>query len=101
MANNRQRGKAAERYVAKTLGGTRIGLMGGEDVHMDGPWSVEVKSRKAFVACEWVDQAVRNAPKGKTPIVIVHVHGQRHDKDLVLIRLSDWKDWHGFANLEE
>ena len=91
MANNRNRGKAAERAVAAALGGKRCGTMGGEDVHLDGPWSCEVKSRQAFVATSWMDQATRNAPAGKAPLVVVHVHGKRHDEDLVIVRLEDWK----------
>ena len=95
MPNNRDRGKAAERAVAKTLGGLRIGTLSREDVHFDGPWSAEVKSRAAFVATGWMEQAVRNAPTGKTPLVVVHVRGKRHQGDLVIIRLADWQDWHG------
>jgi hypothetical protein len=91
MSLNRNRGKSAERAVALILGGQRVGVLSGEDVHFDGPWSAEVKSRAAFVATGWMEQAVRNAPPGKVPIVAVHVRGKRHDDDLVLIRLSDWK----------
>jgi len=98
MSLNRDRGKAAERAVALALGGMRIGTLSGEDVHFDGPFSAEVKSRAGFVAAEWMDQAVRNAPPGKTPLVVVHVRGKRHDKDLVIIRLADWADWHGGGN---
>jgi hypothetical protein len=94
-ASNRTRGKAHEKAIAQRLGGIRIGLLGGEDVHLDSPWSIECKHRKAFVACEWMDQATRNAPKGKTPIVIVHVAGSRHDKDLVIISLKEWEEWYG------
>ena len=92
MSLNRNRGKAAERAVALALGGKRVGTMSGEDVHFDGPWSAEVKSRAAFVAADWMEQAVRNAPPGKTPIVVVHVRGKRHDKDLVIIRMTDWAE---------
>lgn len=91
MSSNRNRGKAAERAVAAALGGKRVGTMGGEDVHLDGPYSCEVKSRQAFVASSWMDQATRNAPEGKTPLVVVHVHGKRHAEDLVILRLEDWK----------
>lgn len=91
MSLNRNRGKAAERAVANALDGVRLGTMGGEDVHLDGPWSCEVKSRQAFVAVAWMEQAKRNAPKGKAPLVVVHVHGKRHDEDLVILRLADWK----------
>ena len=54
MVSNRDRGKDAERAVAKLLGGMRIGTLSGEDVHFDGPFSAEVKSRGAFVACDWM-----------------------------------------------
>lgn len=91
MPNNRTRGKATERAVASALGGKRVGTMGGEDVHLDGPWSCEVKSRQAFAAIPWMEQATRNAPKGKKPLVVVHVHGKRHTEDLVIIRLQDWQ----------
>lgn len=91
---NRDRGKRAERATAKTLGGKRVGTMSGEDIHFDGPFSCEVKSRKTCIASTWMDQAVRNA-KGKTPILVVHVHGQRHDKDLVIMRMGDFQDWWG------
>jgi hypothetical protein len=91
MSMNRNRGKSAERAVALALGGKRTGTMGGEDVHLDGPFSVEVKSRAAFVATGWVEQAVRNAPPGKAPLVVVHVQGKRHEGDLVIIRMADWK----------
>jgi hypothetical protein len=95
MSLNRNRGKAAERAVALALDGKRVGTLSGEDVHFDGPFSAEVKSRGAFVACDWMEQAVRNAPPGKTPLVVVHVRGKRHEKDLVILRLSDW---HGGGN---
>lgn len=71
-----------------------MGTMGAEDIHLDTPFSVECKSRKAFVAVAWMKQAERNA-KGKTPIVVVHVHGSKHDEDLVMIRMKDYQDWYG------
>jgi len=92
--SNRERGKAAERSVAQTLGGKRVGVLSGEDIHIDGPFSVEVKSRQTFVASGWMGQAVRNA-KEKTPILVVHVHGKRHDDDFVIVRMSDFVEWWG------
>jgi hypothetical protein len=94
MSLNRSRGKCAERAVAKKLGGKRTGTMGGEDIHVDGPYSIEVKSRQKFVATGWMDQCVRNA-HGKTPIVVVHVLGRNHDNDLVIMRMGDYVDWYG------
>jgi hypothetical protein len=76
--------------VAKALGGKRIGTLSGEDIMFEGPFSAEVKSRQTFVACNWMAQAVRNA-KGKTPIVVVHIHGKRHDGDMVILRMEDFK----------
>lgn len=88
---NRDRGKRAERAVAQRIGGKRIGTLSGEDIQHP-VFSGEVKSRKAFAAAPWMDQAVRNCPKGKTPLVVVHVHGSRHDKDLVMFRMQDFED---------
>jgi len=91
---NRARGKRTEQAIAKRLNGKRLGLLGNEDVSA-GPFSVEVKDRRAFVGTSFMEQAVRNCPEGKTPLVIVHCSGKRHDGDLVMMRLADWQDWHG------
>ncbi len=91
---NRERGKAAERHVAKALGGERVGVLGGEDVSHD-LLSVEVKSRVRFVGETFMSQARANCPDGKIPAVVVHVHGKRHCDDLVLLRMRDFEDLHG------
>jgi hypothetical protein len=91
---NRQRGKNHERAIAKRLGGKRVGIFGGQDVEHD-LYSIEAKSRQKFVATGWMDQAVRNAPANKIPVVIVHVTNQRRDNDLVMMRMKDFEDWHG------
>jgi hypothetical protein len=57
-----------------------------------------VKDRKAFVGAGFMAQAIRNCPQGKTPLVIVHVTGARHNGDLVMMRLRDWQDWYGTLN---
>ena len=91
MSKNRDRGKRAEREVAKMVGGRRVGTMCGEDIFsMDGKYSYEVKSRQTFVASNWWNQALKNA-KGKTPIVVVHVHGQRHNNDFVIMQMIDFQ----------
>ena len=97
MSINRNRGKMAEKAVAEALGGKRVGVLSGEDVMLKGPFSCEVKSRQTFVACKWMEQATRNA-KGQTPILVVHVHGKRHDDDLVIVKMSDFTDWWGKIN---
>ena len=93
-AKNRQRGKATERAVAKLTGGKRIGILGNDDVQA-GLWSIEVKDRERFIGATFMQQAIRNCPKDKTPLVVVHVTGQRHADDLVMIRLADWLDYYG------
>lgn len=37
-------------------------------------------------------QVTRNAQKGKTLMVVVHVRWKRRDEDLVIVRLADWKE---------
>jgi len=68
--------------------------MGGHDIEA-GPFAVEVKSRLKFAGTGFMDQAVRNCPMGKTPLVVVHIHGQQHDSDLIMMTMKDWKDWFG------
>jgi hypothetical protein len=94
MSLNRDRGKRLERTTAAVLGGRRLGVMGGQDVEA-GLFSVECKSRQKFVAQSWMDQAKRNCPPERVPMVVVHVHGQRHADDLVMVRMSDWRDLYG------
>ena len=91
---NRERGKRAERALSKKLGCKRLGILGEEDLQHP-TFSFEVKSRKTFVAAKWYAQAIRNCSKGKTPAVIVHVHGKRHNDDFVIMRVSDFQDWLG------
>jgi hypothetical protein len=92
--HNRDRGKRTEQAIAERLQGTRKGIMGGHDVDA-GPFAVEVKDRESFAGSTFMQQAIRNCPNDKTPLVIVHTHGKRHDTDLVMIRLADWQDWFG------
>jgi len=91
---NRSRGKRTEKAIAKKVNGKRLGLLGKEDVDA-GPFSIEVKDRKVFSGRSFMEQAVRNCREGKTPLVIVHLTGKRHDDDLVMMRLKDWQGWHG------
>lgn len=93
-ATNRRRGKATERAIAKRLGGKRLGILGRDDVQA-GPFSIEVKDRMKFSGSHFMNQAVNNCPAGKTPLVVVHITGSRHNEDLVIMRMTDWIDWHG------
>lgn len=91
---NRQRGKNTERKLAKLLNAKRVGIMGGEDC--EHPiFSFEIKSRKSFVAVNWLEQAKRNSKEGKIPVVVVHIRGKRYNQDYVILSLKDWIDLHG------
>jgi hypothetical protein len=91
---NRDRGKRCEADIAVRLSGRRMGVMGAHDVEA-GPFAVEVKSRVAFVGTGFMAQAARNCPTGKTPLVVVHLTGTRHEGDLVMMRMCDWQEWFG------
>jgi len=86
---NKARGKKYQTTVAGMTGGKNIGSLGGEDV-MHNQYSIEAKTRKKFVAENWMQQAEKNNSDDKVPIVFVHVVGKRHDSDLVLMRYKDW-----------
>jgi len=91
-SKNRRRGKRTELAIAKLLNGKRLGILGNDDVQA-GPFSIEVKDRQKFVGTGFMAQAIRNCPQDKTPLVVVHTTGARHDDDLVMMRLSDWHGW--------
>ena len=94
---NRQRGKEAEREIARIMGGKRIGTMCGEDV--EHPiFSIEVKSRQRFAPLAWLKQARGHCPPNKTPLVIIHERGKQYINSVVLIDLADWIDLHGGGN---
>jgi len=91
---NRNRGKRNEKVLADRLGGKREGIFGGEDISMS-LFSVEAKERKKFVGQGFMEQAVRNCPEGKVPLVVVHILNQRRSNDLVMLRMSDFEDYYG------
>lgn len=103
MSITYRRGKALEDYVAKRLGGVRVGLTGKatSDV-VAGQVSVECKERKELPGwlVDAVAQAEHNAGAGMIPVVVLHRLGDRHDRDLVVLRLGDFgslgdgNDWH-------
>ncbi|MBC7233107.1 MAG: hypothetical protein H5T68_07715 [Chloroflexi bacterium] len=87
--------KQAERTIAKRLGGRRVGCTGRADVTSD--WlSIEVKTRKRLP--EWLRAALEQASLDagdKLALVVLHETGQRHDNDLVVLRLRDFEGWFG------
>ena len=90
--NNRRRGKDFERWLAKDLGGRRIGLLGQEDVIID-KYRAECKERKKlpmFIK-KCMAQAISNC-RDAIPIVILHELNSNHNDDLVIMRYADWKE---------
>jgi len=87
--------KNVERALARRLDGRRTGATGrsGADVLTDR-LSVEVKHRRRLP--DWLKKAFEQADQDanrRLPVVILHEFGQRHDADLVLIRLADFESF--------
>ena len=90
--------KQNERRVAKKLGGRRIGNTGKPTPDVITGWlAVEVKHRGRLPV--WLKdalaQAKRNAGEGRLPLVVLH---EKYARDsLVVLTLSDFADWFGWA----
>ena len=98
--------KATERAIAAYMKGKRMSDHGlglrTPDVETD--WlSVEVKHRKKLpkFLVDAIEQAETNASPGKMPIVVLHQSGWRHDKDLVIMRLSEFREHFGEVICQE
>ena len=94
--------KATERAVASALGGRRVPVSGrqrGDTPDVAHPWlSVEVKHRRALP--QWLDEALDQAAAAsdggeRLPVAILHEAGERHGRDVVLVRLADFREWFG------
>lgn len=86
--------KSVERAIAKHLDGQRVGVTGRAtpDVITDS-LSVECKHRKALP--KWLKSAMAQAEvnaAGKVPVVVLHEKYKRHVDDLVVLRLSEFRD---------
>jgi len=94
VIRNKAQGRKVQAKIAKMIGGKSVGTIEGQDI--EHPlWSGETKHRKTFIGNTFMNQAVKNCPENKTPIVIVHTLNQRFEKSLVMMRFSDWEDWFG------
>jgi hypothetical protein len=100
VIRNKRQGRAVQSKMAKRIGGKNVGTIEGQDVSHP-IFSGEIKNRKKFVGNTFMAQAVRNCPEGKVPIVIVHETGQRHNNNLVMIRLKDWEDLYGDLHIKK
>jgi hypothetical protein len=93
-----RRGKAHERATAKLLNGKRVGVTGLATQDVDCGWlSVECKSVKAlpgYVRAA-LDQAHRNCRDGQLAVAVFHGLGDRHERDVVMLTMADWRQWFG------
>lgn len=94
--------KRNERAAAAILGGVRVPITGrarGSAPDVSHPWlSVECKRRRALP--QWIDEALDQAAAAsdggkRLPVAILHEAGERHGRDVVLIRLADFRAWFG------
>ena len=94
--------KANERATAAILGGSRVPVSGrgrGDSPDVAHPWlSIECKRRRALP--QWLDEALDQAAAAsdggtRLPVAILHEAGERHGRDVVLVRLADFREWFG------
>ena len=93
--------KQHERRTAARLSGVRSPNTGKQTADVSTPlFAIECKARKEVP--KWLtdamNQAKRNAGDGQTGIVVLHQHGTRSDRDLVLMSMSDFQGWAGSIN---
>lgn len=87
---NKRAGRAFQAKAAKMLNAKNVGTIENQD--LSHPlFSFEAKKRKSFLGIAFMNQATKNCPEGKIPLVIVHQTEERHENDLILIRFSDWE----------
>ena len=91
---NKAQGRKVQSKFAKMLGGKSVGTIEGQDIE-HSLFSGETKHRKKFIGNTFMDQAVKNCPEGKTPLVIIHTLNQRFKNSLVMMKYSDWEEWFG------
>lgn len=86
--------KKFERRIAAKLGGRRVraGELEKEDIEHE-ILSVEAKLFKHVPVCmeKPMEQAERNAPKGKIPVVCMKRNGRLDDNALIFLRFKDFK----------
>lgn len=99
--NNRQRGNAIERDVARQLGLRRVGMYGGKEDIAGELFVAQVKSGGAFSEryWGWLKSVPVNA--GQTALLVVtDAPGPGHKRRaVVVLDLDDWRDLHGDAGL--
>lgn len=83
--------KAAELAIARLLNSRRC--------HYEGPdvdcaeWAVEVKHGRQIprTVLKWWEQAQKNTPAGKRPLLVLHPLGTRYEDSLAIVKISELK----------
>lgn len=90
---SRQRGVRGELAVAKYWGCRRAHFES-NDLYGHPCFTFEVKSRQKPIAtiAKWMAQAIAAAKGATAGAVVLHVLGERHDDDIVMIRAADLRD---------
>lgn len=95
--NNRQRGSAFERSVAKKLGGRRTGPLGGRDDVIVGQFAAVQTKKTARLSVNeartYLDDLARSFPD-RVPLV-VHAEPGRDRDAVVILPLAVWVSLHG------
>lgn len=95
--NNRQRGSAFERSVAKKLGGRRTGPLGGRDDVIVGQFAAVQTKKTARLSLNeartYLDDLARSFPD-RVPLV-VHAEPGRDRDSVVILPLAVWVSLHG------
>lgn len=97
--------KKHERAIAKRLNGKRVGPQGkeGNDI-AHSLFGIECKERRRPLAkdiTDALDQARDASAPAQLPIVVWHVVDQRHDSDVVMMRLKHFEAWAGTISGKE
>jgi len=93
--------KASERAIAGRIGGERVPITGrqrGSVPDVKHQWlSVECKCRQLIPM--WLKEALAQAHAAvrgeQLPVAILHEAGQRHDDDIVCVKLAEFVEWFG------
>ena len=98
MNTTYRRGYRHEAAIAKRFNSERVGLTGKATIDVDAGWlAIECKERESLPA--WIKVALgkanAKANDGQLAIVILHELGERHDNDLVVLRLKDFEERFG------
>ncbi|MEM7468886.1 MAG: hypothetical protein AAF387_18620 [Pseudomonadota bacterium] len=93
--------KAAERAIAKILGGERVPITGrarGSASDIEHDWlSLEVKHRKKLP--DWLHDAMSQAKASQRgaqlPMVVLHENGQRYGESYAVVPMAEFVKWFG------